>query len=99
MRRTGFDDAAAVHHHEVTGALCGQAEVVGDQQDGRAEFVGERLEVVEDLALHRDVQCRGRFVGDEQLGFTGEADGDERALLHTAGELVRILRGALLGIA
>ena len=70
-----------------------------DQQDGRAEFVGERGEVVEDLALHRHVECRRRFVGDEQLGFSGETDRDERALLHAAGELVRILRRALLRIA
>ena len=55
--------------------------------------------MVEDLALHRDVECRRRFVGDEQLGLSGETDRDERALLHAAGELVRILRCSLLGVA
>ena len=44
---------------------------------------------VEDLGLDRDVQRRGRLVGDEELRVAGEGHGDHHALAHPAAELVR----------
>ena len=82
----------------MVGALGSEAEVVGDEQHRDAEVVGELVEVVEDLLLHRDVERRRRLVGDEQLRSCGQAHGDERALAHAAGELVRILPRTALGI-
>ena len=96
--RTGFDDLAAIHHHKVLGALGGQAQIVGDEQNRGAEFLGQTVEVVEDLTLHRDVERRGRLVRDQELRTAGQSDGDERALAHTAGELVRVLLQPLVGI-
>ena len=52
----------------------------------------------EDLRLHGDVESRGRLVGDQHLRIAGERDGDHDALAHPAGELVRILAKALLGV-
>ena len=48
------------------------------------------LEQVEHLGLDRDVERRGRLVGDEQLGLERERAGDADALTLTTGELVRV---------
>ena len=90
--------SALVHHDELLGALGGEAEVVRDEQQRRAELARERLEVVEDDPLHRDVERRGRLVGDEQLRVRREADADEHALAHAARELVRELLQSPVGI-
>ena len=41
------------------------------------------------LRLHGDVERGGRLVGDDQLRPPGHRHGDDRALAHAAGELVR----------
>ena len=45
---------------------------------------------LQDLRLHRDVERRGRLVGDQQIGLVGERHGDHHALALAAGKLVRI---------
>ena len=44
----------------------------------------------DDLRLDRHVERRGRLVGDQQVGIGGKRHGDDDALLHAAGQLVRI---------
>ena len=88
QRRAGFHDLALVHHHDVLGALGGQTQVVGDEQHGGAQRIGEHAQVVENLLLHGHVERGGRLVGDQQVRAGGQADGDQRALAHAAGELV-----------
>ena len=65
LRGTGFHHRAFVHHDQLLGPLSGQRQVVGYQQHGGAQFTGELLQVIKDLALHRDIQRRGRLVGDQ----------------------------------
>ena len=57
------------------------------------------VEQVEHPALHRDVERAGGLVGDHQGRFEGERDADQHALPHAAGQLVRVLPGARLGVA
>lgn len=97
-RRPGLDDATLVHDHQVLGSLSGQPQIVGDQQHRSAELRGEGVEVVEDLLLHRDVEGAGGLIGHQQLRPCGETHRDQGALLHAAGELVRVLPGAAGGI-
>jgi len=44
------------------------AHVVGDEQVGQAELALERLELIEDLRLDRDVEGRDRLVADDDVG-------------------------------
>ena len=96
--RSGFDDLSLVHHDDVLGALGGEAQIVGDEQHGGAQRVGEHVQVVEDALLHGHVQSGGRLVGNQQVGAAGQTDGDERTLAHTTGELVRELTGTGSGV-
>ena len=94
----GFDDLTLVHHDNVLGALSGKAQIVGDEQHGGAQRVGEHVQVVEDALLHGHVEGGGRLVGDQQVRAAGQTDGDERTLAHTTGELVRELTGTGSGV-
>ena len=95
---TLLHDLAAVHDDDSVGPLGGEGEVVGDEQNRRAELVGELLHLVQHEALHGDVEGRGGLVGDEKLRATGQRHRDEDALAHAAGELVRVLLEARGGI-
>ena len=93
-----LDDLAGVHHRDLVGATGDDAEVVGDEDHRHvalALLVGEQ---VEDLRLHGDVERGGGLVGEEQLRAAGQRDGDGDALAHAAGELVRVLVEAPLGL-
>ena len=63
-----------------------------------AELLGQRLQQLEDLQLRRDVERRGRLVGDDERGAAGERAGDHQALALAAGELVRIALEHGLGL-
>ena len=60
-------------------------------------LLAQALQQRNDLRLDRDVERRGRLVGDDQLGLAGERQGDHDPLPHAARELVRVLVEPLLG--
>ena len=55
-------------------------------------------EHLEHLGLDRDVERGRRLVGDEQLRRVGDRHRDHRPLAHPAGELVRVVAGAVAGL-
>ena len=58
----------------------------------------EVAQQVEHLGLDRHVEGRGRLVGDEQVGVAGDRAGDQHALRHAAGDLVRVRRERALRV-
>ena len=89
-----LDDAAGVHDHDPVGDVGDHAQVVGDEQDRRADLDAQVAQHVQDAGLDGDVQRGGGLVGDEQLRSAGDRHGDHDALPHAAGELVRVLAHA-----
>src|SRR5256885_657792 len=86
-RLSGLTDVASgtlPRHH---------AEVVRDEDRGRAEVLVHCAQQVEDLRLNRHVERRRRLVGDQHLRRRRQAHGDHRALPHATGELVRVVPG------
>ncbi len=86
--------AAGIHDHDALGDFSNHAEIMGDQNDRRADTALEVEHQLQDLRLDRHVQRRGRLVGNQELGVAGECHGDHHALAHAAGELMRILAHA-----
>ena len=66
--RRRLDDAAGVHHRHAIGDAGDHAEVVGDQHQRQVPRRAASREQREHLGLHRDVECRGGLVGDQQVG-------------------------------
>lgn len=93
-----LDESAAVEDVDLVAQPGDDAEVVGDHDQGRAGLLDELAQQGEDLGLDRHVERRGRLVGDEQPGLAGQGHGDERALTHAAGELVRVVLESTVGV-
>ena len=85
-----FSDPAGIHHDYPIGPSGHDAEIVRDQQDRHAAGDAQAIKQFEDLRLDGDVECRGGFIGHQQLGLARERDGDHHALAHPAAQLVRI---------
>ena len=93
-----LDQPAAEHDRDPVGDARDHTHVVRDQQAADAALAAQAADQRQDLVLHRDVERGGRFVGDQQLGFSGERDGDDDALAHAARKLVRKLLDANLRV-
>ena len=93
-----FDETPCVEHADSVAEAHDQAEVVGDQQDGRVDAAAQLLDEVEDLGLHRGVEAGGRLVEDEELRVDGQRHGDHDALLLATGELEGVAAQSRVGI-
>src|SRR5258708_6342399 len=91
-------DLRAVHHDHALRGLGDDAHVVRDQHDGHAELGLELVQQLEDLRLDGHVEGGGGLVGDQEVRVARQRHGDHDALAHAAGELVRILLHAPLGV-
>ncbi len=91
-------DGAGVHHHDAAAGGADHAEVVADQHQREAEAGHQVGDQGEHLALHGDVERRGRFVREQQARVAGQRLGDQHALAHAAGEFVRVAREQGRGI-
>ena len=60
-------------------------------------FFLQRGQEIEHLRLDRDVEGGGGLVRNQELGVAGKRHRDHGALRHAAGELVRVVVGALGG--
>ncbi len=89
VHRDLFDDPPVAHHGDPVGHAGDDPEIMADQQDGRPGLPPGGPQHVQDPGLDGDVERRGRFVGEDQVGVVGHRHGDHRALAHAAGELVR----------
>ena len=69
-----------------------------DEDDADVEVALHRLDQLDDLRLHRDVERRRRLVGDQHVGVVHERHRDHGALAHAARELVRVVARPLLRV-
>ena len=88
--RPGLDREAAIQHNGAVAGLGDNRQIVRDQHHRHPALLDQLDEEIEDLALHGDVERRGRLVGDQQIGLAGERGGDHRALPLPARQLMRV---------
>ena len=94
----GLHDPPLAHHRHPVRDLRDHPEVVGDEEEAHASPALELLHQAEDPGLHRHVQGGGGLVRDQQAGAAGDGHRDHHALALAAGEPVRILVRAQLGM-
>ena len=83
---------AAVHDDHVVRHLVDDAQIVRDEDDGRAVVPLQVVHQAQNLCLDGHVERGGGLVGNQDPGLAGQRHGDHHALAHAAGELVRILQ-------
>ena len=90
--------ARRVKNRHVVGILGDDSEIVRDQDHGEAEPHLQLADQIENLRLDRDVERGGRLVGDQQPRIARQRHRDHHALAHPAGQLMRIVVDAPLGV-
>jgi hypothetical protein len=90
LRGTLLDEPARVEDADALAHLRDYREVVADEEDTRSELLAERRDEVEHLGLDGRVEAGRRLIEDEKRWILREGHGDDHALLHPAGELVRV---------
>ncbi len=63
-------DATGIHHGDGVSNLCGHTEVMGHENHPHAQFFLQLPQQDQHLNLHRGVQRRRRFIGQEETGPT-----------------------------
>ena len=91
--RRALDDLAGMHHDDAMAVGGGEREIVRDEQRRHAARARQVADQRHDRGLGRDVETRGRLVGDQQFGLAAERQGDADALALAAGQLERIVDG------
>ena len=71
---------------------------MGDVDDRNAALLLDAADELEDLCLNGHIQCGGGLIADEQVGVAGQGNGNDHALTHTAGQLVRVALHPLFGV-
>lgn len=89
-RRRELGEAARVEDPDAVAQLEHQRQIVGDEQDGEAHRPAELRELLQDVALHDDVERRRGLVHDEQRRAEREGHRDHDALAHASGQRVRV---------
>ena len=74
----------------MVGDVPDDVKVVGHEQHAQAALVPELLQQVQDVPLHRDVQRRGGFVGQQHPRIAGQGQGDHDPLLLAATQFVGV---------
>ncbi len=95
--RADLGEPPGIHDGDAVGGLGDDAHVVGHQHDRGAVVAAETLQQRDDLRLDRDVERRRRLVGDDEPRVGAEREGDDDALPHAAGEMMRITVDAPFG--
>ena len=85
-----FDHLADIHHHHPIADVLHDAEIVGDEDVGQAQFGLEVLQEIKRLGADRHVERRNRLVGHHQLRIERQGAGNADALALAAAEGVRI---------
>ena len=81
---------AEVHNADAVGEVLNDGQVVGDEEDGQAEFLPQLVQQVDNLGLNGHVQRGHGLVGNDQLRVHDDAAGYADPLPLAAGELVGI---------
>ena len=84
-RRGAFNDLTGVHDGNIIGDLHQQGKIVGDEENGEAQFFPQGGDLLENILLDHHIQGGGGFIHDQQGRIQGQGNGDDGALAHPAG--------------
>ena len=62
-----LDDAPLPQNEDAVGDGADEGEIVGDEEEAHAVFFLQAAEECDDFLLHTGIECRGRFVTDEDV--------------------------------
>ena len=82
--RAFFHDAAKIHDHNMICHLRDHTEIVRDKDDRGLVFILQLAQQRQDLRLGRNIDRRGRLIGNQQTRPARQRHRDHRALAQAA---------------
>ena len=83
-------DLSSVHNSNTISDIGNNTQVVCNQEYCHLQLLLESLDKFKNLCLYRDIQCRCRFISDEEPWATGECHRNHDTLFHATRHLVRV---------
>ncbi len=83
-------DLPGIHHGHAIRFVFHHGQIVRHEEIGQPQLILEFLHQVQDLGLHRDIECRYGLVGDHDPGRKRQGPGDGDPLALTTAESMRI---------
>ena len=93
LRIAQLDHLPEVHHHHPVAHVTYDVEIVADEDIGQPKGFLEIEKQVENLGLDGFVECRDRFVENDQARLQCQRARDVDALALPSGQLMRIALG------
>ena len=91
FRRAVLNDFSGVHDCHLVAYLSHNSQVMGNQDDGRVDFLLQLLHHIQNLRLNGHIQGRGRLIGQQKLRLAGQGHCYDHTLLHTPGKLMGVI--------
>ena len=88
---TDFNDLPCIHDGYAVSNIGDHTQVVGDIDDRHVLLFLKAADQVQNLGLNCDVQCSCWLITDQNLWLAGNCNGNDNALAHATGKLMRIL--------
>jgi len=70
VHRALLDNASGVHHIDPVGVFGHHPQIVRNEEHRDLKLLGEVVNQFEELGLNGDIDCRGRFVGNDEARLT-----------------------------
>ena len=80
----GLDDLSLGHHRDPVCNLRRHAEIVRDEEHRELEPLAHACQQIQHLRLHRDIERRHRFIGDQHVGLERQRPGNADPLALAA---------------
>ena len=78
--RGKLNKVTKIHHSNAIGEIFDHGKIVCDEDQGETHGLFEILKQIDDLSLHRNVECRNRLVTNDKLRLKGERARDTNTL-------------------
>ena len=82
-----------IHYGNSVGNMTNYQKIVGNKQIGQTQLLLQVVKHIDNLSLDGNVQCRNRFVTDDELRVNCQRTGNADTLPLTAGEFVGVTGG------
>ena len=89
-RRSGLRYLAVPHHHSTVANPLHDAQIMGNEQVGKAELLTKLHQQIDYLRLNRDIESRNRLIANDELRFHCHSARNANPLALPAGKLVGI---------
>ena len=97
-RQALFYYHSGIHDINSLGVSRYHAQVMSNEDERHAHFVGDAADEFQELRLYGDVHRGSGFVSDNQLRLAGDSHGYHDTLAHTAAEVMRIILDPAFGL-